>query len=383
MRKSKRGNVDPFIVMDVMENARKAEERGEDIVHMEVGQPGTPAPMNAQKELIKIMKNDSMGYTVALGIPELRQRISQLYGNWYNLDLNPNRIIITSGSSAGFILSFSSLFDAKDRVGICSPGYPSYRQILKAQDLEPVLIETKFENNFQPFASDLKGLNLSGVLIASPANPTGSMLNYNQLEGLINTSLENNISFISDEIYHGIEYEKKATTALQITDQCYVINSFSKYFSMTGWRVGWMVVPEDHIRQIERLAQNMFICAPHASQIAALHALDCEDELKNNLDVYKENRKLMIKGLKDSGFSKISSPDGAFYIYADVSKFCNDSLEFANRVLKEAKVAITPGLDFDPKRGNSSIRFSYARSTEDIIKGLDKLNIFMKNNKYI
>ena len=383
MRKSKRGNVDPFIVMDVMENARKAEERGKDIVHMEVGQPGTPAPIDAQKELIKIMKNDSLGYTVALGIPELRQRISQLYGNWYNLDLNPNRIIITSGSSAGFILSFSSLFDAKDRVGICSPGYPSYRQILKAQDLEPVLIETKFENNFQPFSKDLKDINLSGVLIASPANPTGSMLNYNQLEGLINTSLENNISFISDEIYHGIEYEKKATTALQITDQCYVINSFSKYFSMTGWRVGWMVVPEDHIRQIERLAQNMFICAPHASQIAALHALDCEDELKNNLNVYKENRKLMIKGLKDSGFTKISSPDGAFYIYADVSKFCNDSLEFANRVLNEAKVAITPGLDFDPKRGNSTLRFSYARSTEDITRGLDKLNTFMKNNKYI
>ena len=383
MRKSNRGNVDPFIVMDVMENARKAEEKGEDIVHMEVGQPGTPAPIEAQRQLIEKMKNDSMGYTVALGIPELRKRISQLYGDWYNLDLNPDRIIITSGSSAGFILSFSSLFDAKDRVGICSPGYPSYRQILKAQDLETVLIETKFENNFQPFASDLKGLNLSGVLIASPANPTGSMLNYNQLESLILSSLEQNISFISDEIYHGIEYEKKATTALQITNQCYVINSFSKYFSMTGWRVGWMVVPEDHIRQIERLAQNMFICAPHASQIAALHALDCEDELKNNLDVYKENRKLMIKGLKDSGFSKISSPDGAFYIYADVSKFCNDSLEFANRVLKEAKVAITPGLDFDTNRGNSTIRFSYARSTEDIMKGLEKLNIFMKNNKYI
>ena len=383
MRKSNRGNVDPFIVMDVMENARKAEEKGEDIVHMEVGQPGTPAPIEAQRQLIEKMKNDSMGYTVALGIPELRKRISQLYGDWYNLDLNPDRIIITSGSSARFILSFSSLFDAKDRVGICSPGYPSYRQILKAQDLETVLIETKFENNFQPFASDLKGLNLSGVLIASPANPTGSMLNHNQLESLILSSLEQNISFISDEIYHGIEYEKKATTALQITNQCYVINSFSKYFSMTGWRVGWMVVPEDHIRQIERLAQNMFICAPHASQIAALHALDCEDELKNNLDVYKENRKLMIKGLKDSGFSKISSPDGAFYIYADVSKFCNDSLEFANRVLKEAKVAITPGLDFDSNRGNSTIRFSYARSTEDIIKGLEKLNIFMKNNKYI
>ena len=209
MRKSNRGNVDPFIVMDVMENARKAEEKGEDIVHMEVGQPGTPAPIEAQRQLIEKMKNDSMGYTVALGIPELSKRISQLYGDWYYLDLNPNRIIITSGSSAGFILSFSSLFDAKDRVGICSPGYPSYRQILKAQDLEPVLIETKFENNFQPFSKDLKDINLSGVLIASPANPTGSMLNYNQLESLINTSLENNISFISDEIYHGIEYEKR------------------------------------------------------------------------------------------------------------------------------------------------------------------------------
>ncbi len=383
MRKSKRGNIDPFIVMDVMENARKAEERGEDIVHMEVGQPGTPAPMRAQKELIKIMKNDSMGYTVALGIPELRQRISELYGDWYNLDLNPNRIIITSGSSAGFILSFSSLFDGKDRVGICSPGYPSYRQILKAQDLEPVLIETKFENNFQPFSKDLKNINLAGVLIASPANPTGSMLNYNQLESLINTSLENNISFISDEIYHGIEYEKKATTALQITDQCYVINSFSKYFSMTGWRVGWMVVPEDHVRQIERLAQNMFICAPHASQIAAFYALDCKDELKRNMNVYNENRKLMIKGLKEAGFSKISSPDGAFYIYADISKFCNDSLGFANKVLEDAKVAITPGLDFDPKNGHSTIRFSYAGSTDDIIRGLDKLNIFMKHNKYI
>ena len=382
MRKSKRGNVDPFIVMDVMENARKAEERGEDIVHMEVGQPGTPAPIDAQKELIKIMKNDSMGYTVALGIPELRQRISQLYGDWYNLDLNPDRIIITSGSSAGFILSFSSLFDAKDRVGICSPGYPSYRQILKAQDLETVLIETKFENNFQPFSKDLKDINLSGVLIASPANPTGSMLNHNQLEGLINTSLENNISFISDEIYHGIEYEKKATTALQITDQCYVINSFSKYFSMTGWRVGWMVVPEDHVRQIERLAQNMFICAPHASQIAAAGALESFSELEENLKVYKTNRDLMIRGLSEAGFTDIAPPDGAFYIYADISKFSNDSLEFSKDMLKTVGVAITPGLDFDSERGNATIRFSYARSTDEIKDGIERIVNFMIERGY-
>ena len=383
MKKSNRGNVDPFIVMDVMENARKAEEQGEDIIHMEVGQPGTAVPKIAQDKLIEKMKNDSLGYTVALGLPELRLRIARLYRDWYKIDIDPNRVVVTSGSSGGFILSFASLFDAKQRIGIGSPGYPSYRQILKAQDLEPVLIETSIENRFQPIAEDLKNRNLSGVLIASPANPTGSMLNFESMEALITTSIDEKISFISDEIYHGIEYENKAISALQITDDCYVINSFSKYFSMTGWRVGWMVVPESHIRQIERLAQNMFICAPHSSQVAALHALDCNEELKKNLDIYKKNRELMKKGLEEAGFTKTSPPDGAFYIYADISEFSNDSLEFTQLVLKEAKVAITPGLDFDPARGNSTIRFSYARSTKDIIDGLERLQNFMKKHKFI
>ena len=383
MKKSNRGNVDPFIVMDVMENARKAEEQGEDIIHMEVGQPGTAVPKIAQDKLIEKMKNDSLGYTVALGLPELRLRIARLYRDWYKVDIDPNRVVVTSGSSGGFILSFASLFDAKQRIGIGSPGYPSYRQILKAQDLEPVLIETSIENRFQPIAEDLKNRNLSGVLIASPANPTGSMLNFESMEALITTSIDEKISFISDEIYHGIEYENKAISALQITDDCYVINSFSKYFSMTGWRVGWMVVPESHIRQIERLAQNMFICAPHSSQVAALHALDCNEELEKNLDIYKKNRELMKKGLEEAGFTKTSPPDGAFYIYADISEFSNDSLEFTQLVLKEAKVAITPGLDFDPARGNSTIRFSYARSTKDIIDGLERLQNFMKKHKFI
>ena len=383
MRKSNRGNVDPFIVMDVMENARKAEEQGEDIIHMEVGQPGTAVPKIAQDKLIEKMKNDSLGYTVALGLPELRLRIARLYRDWYKVDIDPNRVVVTSGSSGGFILSFASLFDAKQRIGIGSPGYPSYRQILKAQDLEPVLIETSIENRFQPIAEDLKNRNLSGVLIASPANPTGSMLNFESMEALITTSIDEKISFISDEIYHGIEYENKAISALQITDDCYVINSFSKYFSMTGWRVGWMVVPESHIRQIERLAQNMFICAPHSSQVAALHALDCNEELEKNLDIYKKNRELMKKGLEEAGFTKTSPPDGAFYIYADISEFSNDSLEFTQLVLKEAKVAITPGLDFDPVRGHSTIRFSYARSTKDIIVGLERLQNFMKKHKFI
>ncbi len=383
MKKSNRGNVDPFIVMDVMENARKAEEQGEDIIHMEVGQPGTAVPKIAQDKLIEKMKNDSLGYTVALGLPELRLRIARLYRDWYKIDIDPNRVVVTSGSSGGFILSFASLFDAKQRIGIGSPGYPSYRQILKAQDLEPVLIETSIENRFQPIVEDLKNRNLSGVLIASPANPTGSMLNFESMEALITTSIDEKISFISDEIYHGIEYENKAISALQITDDCYVINSFSKYFSMTGWRIGWMVVPESHIRQIERLAQNMFICAPHASQVAALNALDCDEELNKNLDVYKKNRELMKNGLAEAGFTKIAPPDGAFYIYADISEFSNDSLKFTQLVLKEAKVAITPGLDFDPARGNSTIRFSYARSTQDIIEGLERLQSFMKKHKFI
>ncbi len=381
MRKSKRGNVDPFIVMDIMENAREAERKGIDIIHMEVGQPSTPAPQDAQTKLIEEMSNSNLGYTVALGIPELRDKISKLYGEWYNIDLNPKRVIITSGSSAGFILSFSSLFDVNERVGISSPGYPSYRQILKAQNLKPVLIETYHKNNYNLTPNDIKDKNLSGILIASPANPTGSMLSFEELSDLINVANEENISFISDEIYHGIEYNKKATTALEITNNCYVINSFSKYFSMTGWRVGWMVVPENHIRQIERLAQNMFICAPHSSQITALHAIDCKDELIKNIKVYEENRKLMLDGLVDAGFSKISSADGAFYIYADISKYSQNSLEFSKLLLNKARIAITPGLDFDPKRGHSTLRFSYAQSTSNIKVGLKRLKKFMINYK--
>ena len=380
MRFSSRSKIDSFIVMDVMEQARKEELLGRDIIHMEVGQPGTPAPSGAIIELTKKINSEPLGYTVALGIPELRKRISQLYGDWYNLDLNPDRIIITSGSSAGFILSFSSLFDAKDRVGICSPGYPSYRQILKAQDLIPVNIETELKNKYQPTTEDIKKNDLNGLIVASPANPTGSMLDKTSLINLIECSKEHNVSFISDEIYHGIEYDKKAISALEITDNCYVINSFSKYFSMTGWRVGWMIVPEKHVRQIEKVSQNLFICPPHASQITALAALDAKEELDQNVIVYKKNREILLEELPKAGFTTFSPPDGAFYIYVDISKFSNDSLNFCKRVLDEAGVAITPGLDFDQNRGSNTIRFSYARSTENIIEGARRIKEFMLKN---
>ena len=379
MKKSNRSNVDPFIVMDVMEAARKAEQSGKNIIHMEVGQPGTPAPKLANETVEKQIQSNNLGYTVALGLPELRSRISKLYGEWYNLDLNPERVIITTGSSGAFILSFATLFDQGNRVGIGSPGYPSYRQILKAQSLIPVDIETDLQNKFQPSPEDIKSNNLNGLLVASPANPTGSMLDKSSLEKLIVTCKENDVSFISDEIYHGIEYQTKSVSALEITDDCYVINSFSKYFSMTGWRIGWMVVPEDHVRQVEKVSQNLFICPPHVSQIAALAALDAKDELNENVKVYKKNREILLKELPEAGFTTFSPPDGAFYIYVDISKFSTDSLNFCKKVLDEAGVAITPGLDFDQKRGSSTIRFSYARSTEDIIEGAKRIKKFMSN----
>ncbi|WP_282093322.1 pyridoxal phosphate-dependent aminotransferase [Epibacterium ulvae] len=377
MRNSTRSNVDPFIVMDVMEAARQAEEAGRHIIHMEVGQPSTGAPLGARLAVAEAVESDSLGYTVALGLPALRQRIAQLYGEWYDVDLDPNRVVVTSGSSAAFLLAFTSLFDTGDRVGIGAPGYPSYRQILSALGMQPVDIQTAPENRFQPVPKDLVDLNLAGLMVASPGNPTGTMLDLPAMRALIEATHAQGASFISDEIYHGIEYEAKAVTALQVTNSAYVINSFSKFFSMTGWRIGWMVVPEDHVRVLERIAQNMFICAPHASQVAALAALDCKEELRENLSVYKRNRELMLKGLPEAGFTKIAPPDGAFYVYADVSELTSDSRAFAREILDQVGVAVTPGLDFDPIRGATTLRFSYARGTDDIQEGLDRLKSFM------
>ena len=355
MRVSRRSSVDPFIVMDVMEAAREAESSGRHIIHMEVGQPGTGAPRPATEALARRMAEEPLGY------------------------LDPRRVVITSGSSGGFLLAFTALFDTGDRVGIGAPGYPSYRQILRALDLQPVDIETAPEHRYQPTPADIQGLDLAGLMVASPANPSGTMLDLAAMTALIEACKAQNAAFISDEIYHGIEYEAKAVTALQITDEIYVINSFSKYFSMTGWRVGWMVVPEDHVRVIERIAQNMFICAPHASQIAALAAMDATDELQANMEVYRVNRALMLDGLAAAGFTSIAPPDGAFYVYANVSEMTDDSRAFAAEILEKAGVAVTPGLDFDPARGHQTLRFSYARSSEDIAEGLERLKRFMQS----
>lgn len=372
MKLSSRSAVDPFIVMDVVDAAQRAEAAGRRIIHMEVGQPGTPAPGLARQAVTQAMAADALGYTVSLGLAELRQKIASLYKRWYNLDLDPARVVVTSGSSGAFLLAFTALFETKARVAIGAPGYPSYRQILSALGLSPVVVQASAENRLQLVPDDLPE-EISGLLIASPANPSGTMIGKAELEALITACHARGAAFISDEIYHGIDYERKAVSALEISDDVYVINSFSKYFSMTGWRVGWMVVPQDHVRAIERLMQNLFICAPHVSQVAAIAALDADDELQANLQVYKENRALMLQGLPAAGISNFAPPDGAFYVYADVSALTDDSRKLADDILNRAGVAVTPGLDFDPVRGGGTLRFSYARSTDDIAEGLERL----------
>ncbi len=376
MQVSRRGSVDPFIVMDVVEAARAAEAAGRRIVHMEIGQPGTPAPAAARAALVAAMEAGALGYTTSLGLPALRAGIAALYARWYGVELNPDRVIVTAGSSAAFILAFTALFEAGGRLGMGEPGYPSYRQIARALSLEPVGIPASEANRLQPVPGDILD-GLDGLIVASPGNPSGTMLTHAALAALMAHCRERGIAFISDEIYHGLHYGDRAVSALEIGDDCIVINSFSKYFSMTGWRVGWMVVPEGMVRGIERLQQNMFICAPHAAQVAALAALDATAELEGNRAVYARNRALMLEGLPKVGIGRIAPPDGAFYIYADVSDLTDDSRAFAAEMLEAVGVAVTPGLDFDPARGRRTVRFSYARETAEIEEGLTRIAAFM------
>ena len=378
MKKSTRGDVAPFIVMDVMEAARLEEAKGRDIIHMEVGQPGSGAPKKAIEALRAAMETGPLGYTVALGLPALRARIARLYHQWYGLKIAPERVVVTAGSSAGFLLAFISLFEQGDRVAIGDPGYPSYRNILKSLSLEPVRIETTLQSRYQPVPDDIA--EVDGLLVASPANPTGTMLGKPELCALIERCADTGTAFISDEIYHGVG-PGKPVSALEISDEVYIINSFSKYFSMTGWRVGWMVVPESHVRRIERLSQNLFICASHASQVAALAAMDCQGELQGHAQTYAKNREVLINGLPKAGFGRFAPPDGAFYIYADVSELTNDSRILAAEILRDAGVAVTPGLDFDPERGHKTLRFSYAGATADMVEGVARLQRWFERRK--
>ncbi|MCB1519647.1 MAG: aminotransferase class I/II-fold pyridoxal phosphate-dependent enzyme [Hyphomicrobiaceae bacterium] len=380
---SRRSNIDSFIVMDVMSRAADREATGSSVIHMEVGQPGTPAPFAAREAAKRAIDSGALGYTLALGTSPLRERIARHYDETYGVPIDPQRIVVTTGSSAGFVLAFLALFDEGEAVALPQPGYPCYRHILTSLGQRWAAIETGPETRWMPTVDRIRALadadpGLAGVLIASPANPTGTMLEPERLAEIARFCERRGLWFISDEIYHGLTYTAKAATALAASDEAIVINSFSKYFSMTGWRVGWMIVPERLVRPIERLAQNLYIAPPAVSQAAALAAFDARDELERNVDVYRANRALLLDGLARIGFDHIVPADGAFYLYVDVGHMTDDSLAFAGRLLDEAGVAVTPGIDFDPVRGRQFIRFSYARSTADMEEALRRLAAWRK-----
>ncbi|MGL4397088.1 MAG: aminotransferase class I/II-fold pyridoxal phosphate-dependent enzyme [Hyphomicrobium sp.] len=374
---SVRSDIASFIVMDVMREAARQEQQGRDIIHMEVGQPATAAPKAARRAAAAALERDTLGYTMALGTDALRARIAALYGTWYGLAIDPARVVVTTGSSGAFVLAFLALFDAGARVGLPSPGYPCYRHILSVLGCTPVMLDTGPETRWMPDAAQitprLGDEGLDGLLIASPANPTGTMLEPERLAAITRGCRAAGVTFISDEIYHGLTYERPAATALQFSDDAVVINSFSKYFSMTGWRVGWMIVPPALVRTVERLAQNLFIAPPAIAQAAALGAFDGIEELEANRGVYAANRSLLLNELPKAGFGAIVPADGAFYLYADVSHLTDDSTSLARRILDEAGVAVTPGVDFDAARGGTYLRFSYSGATERMLEAAKRL----------
>ena len=359
---ARRGLVPPFIVMDVLRAANDLEAAGEDVLHLEVGQPGTPAPAPVRAAAKAALESARLGYTDAMGVPSLRARIARNYAELYGVELDPRRVIVTTGSSGGFLLGFLSSFEPGDRVALAAPGYPAYRNILTSLGVEPVLLPCDLEHRFQPTVEllDQVAPPLDGLILASPSNPTGTMLGRAALSDLVAYCADRGVRLVSDEIYHGIAYEEPAVSALELTDDAIVINSFSKYYSMTGWRLGWMVLPEDLLRPVECLAQNLFISPPTLSQIAAETAFDCHQELDGYVAAYARNRAVLLRELPKAGFDRLAPADGAFYLYADVSRLTNDSQDFCRRMLAETGVAIAPGIDFDPERGHQFVRFSFA-----------------------
>ena len=377
LKTSSRGQIPAFIVMDVMQAAAEREAAKEAVYHLEVGQPGTSAPAGVIEAARLALDDDRLAYTVALGLPELRRAIATRYTDYYGVDVAPERIVVTTGSSGGFVLAFISVFDAGDRVAMAAPGYPCYRNILSALGIEPVLLLSDARHRFQPtpelLDKAMAEAPLDGLIVASPSNPTGTMLEPDALKELAGYCDTHGIRLISDEIYHGITYGWKAATVLDYSSSAIVLNSFSKYFSMTGWRLGWMVVPEDVLRAVECLAQNFFISPPTLSQIAGIAAFDCIEELDGNVARYAENRELLLDRLPKAGFEDLAPADGAFYIYADVTGMTNDSEALCRKILHETGVAVTPGVDFDPERGNRFIRFSFAESNREIAGAAEAL----------
>ncbi|WP_112664056.1 pyridoxal phosphate-dependent aminotransferase [Microvirga flavescens] len=374
--------VSSFLAMDVLSAAAAKERRGDSVIHMEVGQPSAPAPRAVREAVKAALDLGRIGYTEALGIAPLRERIARHYRETYGVSIAPERVVVTTGSSAGFVLAFLSLFDAGQRVAITAPGYPAYRNILEALDIEPATIPLAKADGWIMTADAIEKAHaekpLHGILAMSPANPSGTMIGRAALAALGETCRRLGLWFVSDEIYHGLTYGEPASTALTSDDDAVVINSFSKYYCMTGWRIGWIVVPERLVRPIERLAQNLYISPPYLSQVAALAAFDAVDEREAIKAGYARNRALLLEELPRIGITDMHPVDGAFYIYADVARYTNDSIAFCKRMLEETGIAATPGLDFDPIEGAHYLRLSFAGSENDCRETVQRLKGWLK-----
>ena len=376
---SRRSEVEPFHAMDVLGEAMRLKAKGHDVISMAVGQPGHPAPALARVAAQLALDHGRIGYTDALGIPALREAIAGHYESHYGVSVPAERVAITTGSSAGFNLAFLTLFDVGDWVAIARPGYPAYRNILKALGLNVLEVAVDAQSHFTLTPANIEaaarnaGARVKGVLLASPANPTGTVTGRQDLEKLADWCRASSVHLISDEIYHGLTFVGEDVSALEITDSVTVINSFSKYYCMTGWRIGWMVLPEHAVRAFECVAQSLYISAPELSQIAAVAALGAREELEGVKETYRRNRALLAEHLPRLGLPLLSPADGAFYAYVDASRYTNDSMAFAHRMLQEIKVATTPGIDFDPVEGHLALRLSYAGTTEDMERAIERL----------
>ena len=372
---SKRGNVANFLVMDLFEQARRLEEKGKKIIHFEAGQPTAKLPNRVFKKAINIMKTSSVGYTNPLGADLLREKISSLYLRKYKIKIEPKKIIITFGSSAAFILAFLSAFDKGDTIGITVPNYPAYKNMLKAFDLKlkPIFCNSKKNFKFN-FKNVSKFKNLKGLLISNPLNPTGSILDQDELKKISFFCKKNNIRIISDEIYHGINFSGSDNSILRTNNEAIIINSFSKYFLMTGWRVGWLVCPDDLYESVKNLAPNLFVAPPTISQHVALSVLDEEKYLQKIVQEYKENMEVLYKFLPSCGIKPVLKPKGSFYLYADVSDITDNSVDFCKKLLNNHGVVLTPGIDFDPYEGDKYIRFCFSYPKKSVLEGIKKLN---------
>ncbi|SEF84380.1 Aspartate/methionine/tyrosine aminotransferase [Bosea lathyri] len=374
--------VSPFIVMDVMNQAAAIERAGGSVVHMEVGQPSAPTPASIRAAAGRALEHGRIGYTQALGTDSLRERISRHYQDAYGVGVAAERIVVTTGSSGGFILAFLACFQPGARVAITAPGYPAYRNILIALGLEPVAIEVGPETRFaltpELIAQAHAQAPLAGVLTMSPANPTGVVMAPEAIAAVAAECRRLGLWYISDEIYHGLTYETPATTALSADQDAIIVNSFSKYYCMTGWRVGWLVVPQRLVRTIERLQQNLSISVPYLSQVAGEAAFDATAECEAIKAGYAENRAFLLKALPAIGLGEFLPVDGAFYIYLDIGRYSNDSMEFCRNVLEGAGVAITPGLDFDEARGSRTARLSFAGSLAECEDAVSRLDGWLK-----